>query len=189
VTQLNVKGLAFRSLVTATQRLLGPALVEQMLPLLPEEIARAVRHNRFLTGGWYPLSQYRALHHAIARAAGDKGGPELARALGRACTHDDFRGVYRVLTFVLSPEFLMRRAPALWSRYYDGGTLEVVVAKPGFVETRHRGCSGFDRLLWEDVIGGAVGILEVCGAKELSVDVRRGGGDGDDFLDAACTWR
>jgi hypothetical protein len=182
-----VKGLAFRSLVAAAKRLCGPPVLDKMLPFLPEEIARAVKHSGFLTGGWYPLPHYRALHAAIARASGR--GLELARALGRDATMDDFSGVYRVLTFVLSPEFLIRRAPGIWNRYYDTGSLTVPVARKGYAEAEFRGCRGFDRVLWEDAVGGSIGILEACGAKEIHVHIRDGGGDGQDFLDAVCAWR
>jgi hypothetical protein len=188
VPDAHVKGLAFRSLVSAAQRLYGASVVDKIMAHLPDEIARPVKHNSFITSGWYPLPQYRALHDAIARATG-KSPPELARALGRDATMDDFRGVYRVLTFVLSPEFLIRRAPGLWNRYYDIGSLTVPVARKGYAEAQFRGCVGFDRVLWEDAVGGAIAILEVCGARDLGVTIRGGGGDGHDFLDATCTWR
>ena len=183
-----VKGLAFRSFVGAVKRLHGAPVVEKMLPYLPVDVATAVRGDRFITSSWYPLSQYRALHMALARATGGKP-PELARAIGRDATMDDFRGIYRVLTAVLSPEFLIRRVPLLWNRYYDIGTVTVPAARKGYCEANFRGCVGFDRALWEDAVGGAVGILEVCGAQDVRVDIRAGGGDGDDFLEGACSWR
>src|SRR5690242_18501940 len=113
--ELQVKGLAFRGVIAAAQRLLGDAVADKMLPYLPDELARAIRLNAILTGGWYPIAHYRALHAALGRVSGR--GPELSRTLGHDATVDDFRGIYRVLAFVLSPEFLIRRAPGLWGRY------------------------------------------------------------------------
>jgi hypothetical protein len=188
VPEPQIKGLTFRSFIGAARRLYGPAVVEKMLPYLPADVAAAIGKDRFITSGWYPLSQYRALHAALARATGGDP-PALARAIGRDATMDDFRGIYRVLAFVLAPEFLMRRAPGIWSRYYDTGTLEVPAARRGYAEARFRGCAGFDRVLWEDAIGGCLGTLEVCGAKEPSAEVLSGGGDGDDFLDGIVRWR
>jgi hypothetical protein len=182
-----VKGIAFRSLLSAVPRVCGPTVIEQTLPLLPDLVSRAIRHHGFLTGGWYPLAHYRALHGAIGRV--DGRGYELARVLGRDATLDDFRGVYRVLTFVLSPEFLMRRAPGLFNRYYDTGSLSVPIARRGYAEANFHGCTGFDRTLWEVVIGGAIAGLEACGARDVQVEIRAGGGDGEDFLRGTCTWR
>ena len=183
-----VKGLAFRSFVGAARRLHGAPVIDKMLPYLPVDVSTAVSKDRFITSSWYPLSQYRALHMALARATGGQP-PELARAIGRDATMDDFRGIYRVLTFVLSPEFLVKRAPGLWNRYYDTGTLEVPTAKHGYAEARFRGCAGFDRVMWEDAIGGCMGMLEVCGAKEISTEVHRGGDDGCDYMDGIIRWR
>lgn len=172
-----IKGTACRSMLGAARRLCGDDIVERILPRLPADFARTVKHNGFVTAGWYPLSQYRAMVHAILAASGK--GPELARALGREGTRDDFRGIYRVLTFMLSPEFLMRRSPGVFNRYYDTGTLEIPVAKNGYCEARYTGCAGFDRALWEDVFGGSVAILEACGGKNVRMTVTAGGGDGD----------
>jgi hypothetical protein len=182
-----VKGIAFRSLVATAPRVCGAAVIEKVLPLLPDPVARAVKHNSFLTAGWYPLADYRALHGAFARVTGR--GHELARVLGHDATLADFRGVYRVLTFVVSPEFLMRRSPGLFNRYYDTGSLSVSVARRAYAEANFHGCTGFDRTLWEVVVGGAIGGLEACGAHDVHVEIRSGGGDGEDFLSGTCTWR
>ena len=111
------------------------------------------------------------------------------RELSREATRDDFRGIYRLLTFVLSPEFLMRRSPGIFGRYYDTGTLVVPEARAGRCRAIYSGCEGFDRVLWEDVIAGSSAILEVCGAKEIRATRVRGGGDGDTELEVLAEWR
>jgi hypothetical protein len=113
---------------------------------------------------------------------------ELIEALSRESTLEDFRGIYRLLAFALSPEFLMRRSGGLFSRYYDTGTLTVTVAKKGYGEAQFRGCVGFDRILWADVISGTCAILEVCGAKDIQRRITRGGGDEPD-LDLVAEWK
>jgi hypothetical protein len=89
---------------------------------------------------------------------------ELVRALSRDAMLHDFRGIYRLLTFVLSPAFIMRRSPPLFGRYYD-------------------------RVLWENVLGGATAVLEAGGAKDVRIKAVRGGGDGDQELDMIGEWR
>jgi len=94
-----------------------------------------------------------------------------------------------LLTFVLSPEFLMRRGPGIFGRYYDSGTLTVPVARNGYCEAQYRGCAGFDHVLWTDLHAGSAAVLEVCGAKDLKYRVVRGGGDGDEDCDIVGEWR
>jgi hypothetical protein len=181
-----VKGAPLRGVVGAIRRICPPGTVDKMLPQLPPEVATAVANDRFLAAGWYPLAHYRAIFGAAMSASGQ--GIELVRALSRDAMLQDFRGLYRLLTFVLSPEFIMRRSPSLFSRYYDTGSLAVAAARAGHCEAHYRGCAGFDRVLWENVAGGSSAVLEACGAKNVRVRVVRGGGDGDEELDLVCEW-
>lgn len=178
------KGINFRSFVGACRRLLGDAAVGKMTRLLPDELGRQLRTGAFVTGNWYALADFRALHAAAQAVSGR--GPELAYAIGRDSASDDFRGIYRVLTFVLSPEFLLKRTPAIWSRYYDTGEV-AIEARPGFAHARFREARGFDHVLWQDVVGGCAGVLEVCGAKDLKMAIVGGGGD-ESHLSLTATW-
>lgn len=182
-----VKGMAVRGTLDAIRRLCPSGTVDKMLPLLPTQVAPAVEHDSFISAGWYPLVHYRAIFGAAMQATGRD--IDLVRELGRFSTQQDFRGIYRLLTFVLSPEFLMRRSPGIFGRYYDTGSLTVEVPRDGVCEAQYRDCVGFDRVLWEDVIAGSSTILEVCGAREIKVTRVRGGGDGDDELHCIAEWR
>jgi hypothetical protein len=181
------KGVAFRGLIGALERLHGEPAVTRLVELLPATLANAVRFGKFVSGGWYPLSDYRLLHATAARAVG--AGPGLSRAIGREATLDDFRGVYRVLTFVLSPEFLIRRSPALWNRYFSVGRLKIPEAKQGAARAEFTGCVGFDYNLWDGALGGCIGVLESCGARDVQITIVGGGSDHDDHLTANATWR
>jgi hypothetical protein len=182
-----VKGTAIRGLIAAVDRICPPGTRQKMIPLLPDQIAPAVEHGSFLAAGWYPLAHMRALFGAVMEATGRD--LEVVRELSREATRDDFRGIYRLLTFVLSPEFLMRRGPAIFGRYYDTGTLVVPIARSGYCEAQYRGCVGFDSVLWADLNAGSLAVLEVCGAKELKYTIVRGGGDGDEECDVVGEWR
>ena len=181
-----VKGTALRGLVAAIDRLLPPGTRKQVVRLLPDQVAPAVEHDSFLAAGWYPLAHMRALFGAVMQATGRD--LDVVRELSADATRDDFRGIYRLLTFVLSPEFIMRRAPGIYSRYYDTGSLEVV-ARARYCEAHYRGCVGFDRVLWADLHAGASAVLEECGARDLTYRVVRGGGDGDEECDIVGEWR
>jgi hypothetical protein len=182
-----VKGAPVHGVVFAIRRICPPGTIAKMLPLLPPEVAAAVEHDRFLVAGWYPLSHYRAIFAAAMSATGRD--VDLVRALSRDAMLHDFRGIYRLLTFVLSPAFIMRRSPPLFGRYYDTGTLGVPVARDGYCEAHYRGCVGFDRVLWENVLGGATAVLEAGGAKDVRVKAVRGGGDRDEEMDMIGEWR
>jgi hypothetical protein len=181
-----VKGVAFRSTLTGLQRLRGEGVTRSVAEALSGSLGESVRFGGLAASAWYPLSSYRELLATIRRVT--RTGPELLRALGRESSYDDFRGVYRIIAFVLSPERLIQQAPRAWSLYFDAGSLDIVEARDGMASARLTGCFGFDRNVWERAMGGCQGLLEVCGAKNVRLRVASGGGDGDDQLELEARW-
>ncbi|MGZ3406120.1 MAG: hypothetical protein ACXVAN_06715 [Polyangia bacterium] len=182
-----IKGTAIRGILTAIDRICPPGTRKKMVALLPDQVAPAVEHDSFISAGWYPLAHCRAIFGAAMQTTGRD--IELVRELSREATRNDFRGIYRLLTFVLSPEFLMRRSPGIFHRYYDTGSLTLPVARTGYIEAHYQGCVGFDKVLWADLLAGSATVLEICGAKDLRFEVLRGGGDGDQECYLKSEWR
>jgi hypothetical protein len=181
-----IKGLAFRGMLGSLRRLQGEDALKRTVDILPAELAKTARADLFVTQTWYPLADYGELLRAMMTAC--SSDHELIQKLSREAVLQDFRGIYKILTFVMSPEFMMKRGPAIFSRYYDTGALEVE-ATPGKAIARYSGCKGFDRLLWLDVLEGSATVLEVCGAKELQTKYVSGGRDRDDSCVVHFTWR
>jgi hypothetical protein len=184
--QPQVRGMTLRGTIGAVRRVLGERALEQMTALMTPELARHLRAG-VVPNLWYPLADLRAIHATAQMVSGR--GVELARTIGRESTLDDFRGVYRILTAVLSPAFLMRRTPGLFDRYYDTGRLQIPRAATHACEAFFSGCSGFDANVWQDTVGGCCAFLEVCGARDIEPQILDGGGDGDDYLRVSATWR
>jgi hypothetical protein len=182
----HVKGVAFRSTLNALRGVRGSDAVAATLDQLEAPFAESLRLGGLSASAWYPLASYRALLAAARRAT--RSGPELLRALGREASLTDFRGVYRVVAFVLSPQRLIAQAPRAWALYFDSGAIEIVEAREGMARARYTNCAGFDRNVWERAIGGSLGLLEVCGAQHVRLRVVSGGGDGDDSLDLEARW-
>jgi hypothetical protein len=166
--------------------MLGNELHHRVVGELSGEVGERARSGSLIAAGWYPLEDYRQIHAVAQRLTGK--GVELARELSRDATMQDFRGIYSVLTFVLTPQFLVKRAPGIFGRYFDTGKVEVPEARSGFARAKFSGCAGFDRSVWEDAMGGTLALLEACGAEQLQLTVHSGGGDGDDHLEATTTW-
>ena len=74
------------------------------------------------------------------------------------------------------------------SLYWDGGKVVVEQADVGRAMGRFEGFHGLDRKLWEDVIGGSLGVLDVGGAKSPTARVLAGGGDGDAHMTYLVRW-
>jgi hypothetical protein len=179
------KGLQFRSFVRSMQRLRGEAAVNAMLGLLSGDLADALRLQTIVTGGWYPVAWYRQLHPAAQKATGE--GHDLIRAIARDSVRDDFRGVYRLIPMVLSPQGIFRRAPLVARLYWDIGKVTVTDARDRHARAEFVGFHGFDENVWVDFTAGVVGVLELCGAKNVRQHVIAGGKDGPDMV-LEVTW-
>jgi hypothetical protein len=181
------KGVNFRTFVKVLRKMRGERIAEAALDLAPSELARSFRAGLVFSGNWYPLAWYAALHQAAQKATG--AGPELARAIGLEAVRDDLSGIYRIFLLVVSPEFVLGKAPLLFSTYYDTGTMTVTDPARGRARAQWHGCAGFDRNLWLDVEGSCQAGLEAAGARDVTFTVLAGGGDGDTTMELEARWR
>ena len=177
---VRAKGITFRSFLTTLERLRGKDQVEATLAALPSEIERAIRLGEIVVNGWYPVAWYREMHASMNKVCREPGY-DLSRRLGRESAIAEFRGIYRLLLRVLSPEALVAQAAKLFGMYYEGGEVEMIEADKGFGVVDFREWHGFDRALWTDVAGGIEGLLIARRAVDVRPRVLRGGGSDGSF--------
>jgi hypothetical protein len=176
-----VKGVSFHNLLVGVERLRGLEAVTRVRAMLPSHLRDALDRNEVINVGWYPLSWYVELHATIREATGE--GPSLAFELGHFGTAEDFKGIYRLLRFVLSPQSLIQRAPAVFGRYRRPGTLTITSAGSGFATAKLEHCHGYDASVWQEIAGGCAAVLEACGAKSVRAVLTADDATGSAVLD------
>jgi hypothetical protein len=182
-----VKGLVFRSWLGTFKRLRGAEAYARTLEKLPPDIAESLRVNAFVTGSWYPAEWLNLIQVTAREVCGE--GIELTRTVAREAVKDDFRsGVHRLVTLTASPEWILKWAPKIVGYYYDTGRLVVEEAVVGRAMGRFEGFTGFTTDLWEQAIGGSLGVMEEAGAKGVTAKALAGGGDGDAHMTFAVRW-
>jgi hypothetical protein len=181
------KGVNFRTFLKILRKLKGDRVAEAALDLAPPELARNFRAGLVFSGNWYPLAWYADLHRAAQKAAGT--GPELARVIGLEAVKDDLSGIYRIFLLVVSPEFVLGKAPLLFNTYYDTGTMTVTNSARGRARAQWSGCAGFDRNVWLDLQGSCQAGLEAAGARDVVINLLAGGADGDTTMEIEARWR
>jgi hypothetical protein len=180
------KGTGFKSCLNALRKLRGAATVESTMAQLPTEIADAIRYQRIVASGWYPVEWLRALH-AGAQAA-TKEGASLARAIGAEAMRIDLSGIYRVLLIVVSPQAIVSKSARAFKLFYTHGEMNVLEATRGRAHAEWKGCKGFDANVWNDTLGSCEAALELCGAKNLRIRLVSGGRDGDERAEVVASW-
>jgi hypothetical protein len=71
---------------------------------------------------WHPLEEFVTFLEAAERVTGD---PEIAERIG-AAAEENLSGIFtKVARYLVSPDFVLRRASSVWSRFNDEGSLQL----------------------------------------------------------------
>lgn len=97
-----------------------------------------------LASNWYPLDGLDELWRAFHRTChdGDPNFPRIMAQMGEFIAHDNLSSIYELLlSFVRTPQQLMRIMPRLWKTYFRGVQVDMgpVGAGHGSFLTRHLG--------------------------------------------------
>ncbi len=109
-------GQAKGSLFFHTRQFLGPADWRDLVASLPAD-DREFLGDHLSAHVWYPVSAYNRLMQSLL-AMRDSA---TITALSRHIATEDLNLTFKMLLKMGSPEFLLRRTEAIWSRYFDRG--------------------------------------------------------------------
>jgi hypothetical protein len=172
---VRVKGINFLSCLDAIQRLYGPLARVRIEKETPGEVGNALKFGGIVIGGWYKASWYRAFWRSVAKELDlDELG---ARRLGHKATSLGVNGAYRALARMTSPEMLLTMATRAFGFFFDRGQLLVKQTEPQHLTAEFTQCVGFDPLIWNEVLGGAIYFVETAGASQVDVTIAGGGGN------------
>lgn len=125
MSEIRVKATPANGLANYVRRTLSPEQLERLKPKLETEELR-ILEGRLLANENVNVD---AVNRLTELAAGEARQPvfEFGRAAGRFGAEQGTRTVYKFILALLSPQSVLRTAPAMWTRVYNGGRLEVDV--------------------------------------------------------------
>lgn len=182
----NAKGINFTTLLLAVDKVYGQGSSERVRGAIGGSAGHALRYGGLVVGGWYPIEWYQELWSGVQAAL--QVGEDGARQIGAAAAEIGVNRVYRMFSRLASPLMLMRIASGAFGSYYDTGGLEVRLDSANSLIAEWKGCTGFNALLWADLLGGAQYFLTSTGVSDVKITQLGGGGD-ENWLLARGTWR
>jgi hypothetical protein len=130
-----------------------------------------------LAVGWYDLGVELRMLDAIERTVCE-GDRALLAEMGRYTADHDFGGVQRLFFRLANPAYVMEKAMAYWSRYYDTGRWEVRRVPHGAEGTLVDFAASDERFCL--TTRGYIGrMFELVGARDVRVEHPRCRGRGD----------
>lgn len=154
---------------------------------LDADVARLIEANSIQPREWYPIAAFRTVHGGLRAIS---GGLTEARFVGLQSSQNDLTtGLFRTLTKVVSPGFLMERAAMFFRFYVQHGQLSIKELRDNEIEVHFRDCRGFDAAIFQDLTGGVEGSLTASGGTHIELEHLAGGADGDTHLSVRLRWR
>lgn len=186
VADPTVKGVAFCTVLKLVRESVGEPAVQRALESMPADLAQALRYE-VIPPGHYPVAWYRAMWSALLAASGQ--GDDFVRRIGRDAIDNDFNVFYRSLLRILKPTTLISVGMRHFNQIYDTGQVEVQDPTPESVRVSFTGCTGFDHVMWIEILGSGERLAELAGGKDARSTIVDGGRHGDTHCVATFHWR
>jgi hypothetical protein len=183
-----LKALSILQARTYTRQLYGAGIEERVKAALSDEVRQVLYSDQLLPGDWIEVAAGLEQVMVFDRVVGTGDG-EIAKKLVRDVAQRHFKGLYRVLFMVASPESVLEKGSRLWTRYYDRGESSLVIHEPGHATSRIHGCP--DLPLGHEVLVTPYQeeLLRQCGAKQPSAVHRLCVAKGSEFCETEIRWK
>lgn len=174
-----LKGSAYLSTLTFIETHFGAPAKDRVLARLSDE-DRAILGHMVLPIQWYPLAPFPRLLRAMDEEVG-RGDLSLVTERGTWAAVQDMRTVHKVLLKLLTPAWVVDKAMKLWPNFHTSGHWESkrVGDKGARAELKQLGI--VDEAICASLKGWMLGLLQLAGARQASVEhvECRGRGDGN----------
>lgn len=169
-----VKGLAFRSVLSALEALEGPEVLSRVREHLPPNTGRTLA--ALTANAWYPLEAYSDLWASIQSVTGNRR--DLPRAIGFRATELDLTLIHHMAFAALSVSTVITISTRLFNMYYDTGRARCAMVSARRIRVTLSGCEGFTEWMWTEVRGGVECFAAKASKSRASSVLVSGGTDG-----------
>lgn len=154
---------------------------------LSEETAKLIKGN-ILASVWYPLKNGMVEPTKVMCDLFYDGEYIGAEKIGIYSADKSLHGVYRFFVRIASPNTLLKRATQIFKSFYDPSEIELVkISKDNYIMK----FSEFDPPSpYTDyrILGWVRKALEICGAKNINVAIKKHAEIKSDFSELVITW-
>ncbi|MDZ7604470.1 MAG: hypothetical protein U5K79_02550 [Cyclobacteriaceae bacterium] len=161
---------------------------QEWVNALPEA-SKKIYTNAILASEWYPYEEGLIQPTTIlARLFYNNDLKQAAWQMGDLARLSVLKGIYKVFALIATPQFIMKRGGKIISSFYDQADLCVGLERPKGVDlyvTKFPSST----IITENRIGGWVeGALEICGVKNVQIEITKSITKGDDKTVYIVNW-
>jgi hypothetical protein len=154
-----------------------------------EPATKEIFSNLISAGQWYPLEE--SVIKPTKKAGEAFFSKDLKKAaweMGRFSAEMGLSGMYKVFVLIAKPTYIMGRASKVFSTYYQPIKLEIVSKSDKHVTLHMTNCAKPSDVLEWRIAGWCEKALEICGCKNLKVDMPKSLFRKDAYTEFAFSW-
>jgi len=184
---MKVKGTLLSSVQTFIKENFK-ARYQEWINALPES-SKKIHTNAILASEWYAYEEGLIQPtNILARLFYNNDVKHASWQMGRFSAVVGLKGIYKVFALVATPQFIMKRGGKIISSFYDQADLCVGAERPKGVDL-HVTKFPNSTIITENRIGGWVeGALEICGVKNVTINITKSIIKGDPMTVYVVNW-
>lgn len=107
---------------------------------------------------------------------------------GHFAASKTFRGVYKMIIKIGSPDFLISKVCSILPKIFDQGDFNILKLDDGRTAIRISNLPDFDEIMETRFKGQVVAALEICGCTGLKVEITKSMAKADQYTEIAAAW-
>jgi hypothetical protein len=143
------------------------AVIQKLSPDFQDKIKIGI-----LMAAWYPFEYYSQLHRAIDQVMG-KGDLAVLLDVGKYSAELAVHGVTKIFFKLGSPEFILKRASAVWHQHYTSGLMEPIFGEKKTVTLLVKEFEEDSNELLVTVAGWIKRVMELSGGRNVTIDYKK----------------
>jgi hypothetical protein len=184
---MKVKG----SVVSSIQKFVKeqyPSDYNHWLNRLPEP-SKEIHKGVIMASEWYPLNEAVVEPTRLIGEMFFNGDVvKAARMSGKQSAQDALTGIYKVFVMVATPKFIIKRSSKIMTSFYTPSKLVVGEERPNGVDIHISEFDEKSEIVEHRIAGWMEKALEICGCRDITIDVSKSQAKGDELTQYVANW-
>jgi hypothetical protein len=144
--------------------------------------------NTVVNSSWYPMNE--AMIEPTEKICDllYSGNPDGAVEMGKYSADYGLKGVYKLFVKLGSPSFIINRASSILPTYYKNSVIKVVEERKNGSVIHVSNFPDMHKLIELRISGWMIRALEICGCKDVKVNITRSLTRGDSVTEYNIQW-
>ena len=161
---------------------------QEWIDSLPPE-SKSIYTNTILATEWYAYQEGLIKpSEQVAKLFYNNDVKKSSWDIGKYSAEVGLKGIYKVFILIATPQFIMKRGGKILSSFYDPSVLVVDSERPKGVDIHITEFSEPSEVAENRIAGWMVKALEICGVKNITLEITKSMVKGDDITVYVLNW-